>query len=194
MKNRKIVAESKHLYCTHISEEDIDYIKEFKVISESGVGVERFINYFSFVHEDELLDRSYLVWMKETDEMVAFFSLRAGFVARNNMSELEDSFDSLPGIEISNFAVSKRFRDKYPSTKGIGKVIFESIIKPIIKEASEIIGIRMIYIFALPDEKLINYYNDSFGFSRLQEAEEQKMHNRIRPLYDKDCIFMYQRL
>ena len=194
MRNRKIVAESKHLYCTHISDNDIEPIMNFRVIKEEGSGVEKFINYYSFIHEDELLDRSYLVWMKETDELVAFFSLRAGFVARNNMYEHEDSFDSLPGIEISNFAINKAFREKYPTTKGIDKVIFESIIKPIIKQASEIVGIRMIYIFALPIEKLIGYYNDKLEFSRLHEIEEEKMHNRIRPEYDKDCIFMYQRI
>ena len=52
----------------------------------------------------------------------------------------------------------------------------------------------MIYIFALPIEKLIGYYNDKLEFSRLHEIEEEKMHNRIRPEYDKDCIFMYQRI
>ena len=108
------------------------------------------------------------------------------------MSENEDSFDSIPGVEISNFAINKHYRQKHPKTKGIGKVIFENIIKAIIEETAKLIGVRIVYIFALPKDKLLSYYQGAFDFSRLSEEQENKMHNRIRPAYDKDCIFMYQ--
>ncbi len=194
MEKRNVVIETKHLYCTHLSDADMNEIKSFSVVNKEGIGVEKFIRFNSYIHEDTNLDRSYLVRVKATDELVAYFSLRAGFIAFDNMSENEDSFDSIPGVEISNFAINKRYRQEHPKTKGIGKVIFESIIKPIIRETSELIGVRIIYIFALPKDKLLSYYHETFDFARLSEDQENKMHNRIRPAYDKDCIFMYQRI
>lgn len=189
-----VVIETKHLYCTHLSDLDINEIMNFTVVNEEGAGVERFIRFNSYVHEDANLDRSYLVRVKATDELVAYFSLRAGFIALVSISGTEGSFDSIPGVEISNFAISNDYRQKHPKTKGIGKVVFENIIKPIIRDTANEIGIRIIYIFALPNEKLISYYQEAFDFTRLSEEQENKMHNRIRPEYDRDCIFMYQRL
>ena len=194
MERRNAVIETKHLYCTHLSDADVSEIKNFSVVNKEGIGVEKFIRFNSYIHEDTNLDRSYLIRVKATDELVAYFSLRAGFVALDNTSGNEDSFDSIPGVEISNFAINKHYRQKHPKTKGIGKVIFENIIKPIIGETAKLIGVRIIYIFALPKDKLLSYYHGAFDFARLSEEQENKMHNRIRPAYDKDCIFMYQRI
>ncbi len=194
MEKLDVIIETKHLYCSHLSDADMDEIKDFEVINDEGAGVERFIKLSSYMHEDANLDRSYLVRVKATDELVAYFSLRAGFVALDSKYGNAESFDSIPGVEISNFAINKQYRLKHPKTKGIGKVIFENIIRPIIKETAELIGVRIIYIFALPEEKLISYYHDALEFARLSIEQENKMHDRIRPEYDRDCIFMYQRL
>ncbi len=194
MEKRNVVIETKHLYCTHISDADINEIMNFEVVNDDGVGVEKFIRFNSYINEDANLDRSYLVRVKATDELVAYFSLRAGFIAQDSILGSEDSFDSIPGVEISNFAINKSYRLKHPKTKGIGKVIFENVIKPIIRDTADLIGVRIIYIFALPKEKLISYYQEAFEFKRLSDDQENKMHNRIRPEYDRDCIFMYQRM
>ena len=38
---------------------------------------------------------------------------------------------------------------------------------------------------------MINRYY-SYGFSRLNEENELKLHRRLKPKYDKNCIFMFQ--
>lgn len=194
MEKRNIVIETKHLYCAHLDDADMNEIMNFEVINDEALGVEKFIRFNSYIHEDANLDRSYLVRVKATDELVAYFSLRAGFIASDSMSGTEDSFESIPGIEISNFAINKHYRHKHPNTKGLGEVIFGTIIKPIIEETAKLVGVRIVYIFALPNAKLISYYQNAFDFVRLNREQEEKMHNRIRPEYDRNCIFMYQRL
>jgi len=59
--------------------------------------------------------------------------------------------------------------------------------------AAEIIGVHSLYLFALPQEPLINHYKE-WGFSRLETKQEKFVHNHIKPKFDTGCIFMYQSL
>ena len=40
----------------------------------------------------------------------------------------------------------------------------------------------------------IDYYEKRLGFSRLPVDKESFVHGHVKPEYDKDCIFMYQRI
>ena len=62
---------------------------------------------------------------------------------------------------------------------------------PLIARASEIIGTKVLYIFALPYDDLIVRYMD-YGFMRLDDPYEDELHKRLKPSYDQSCIFMYQ--
>ncbi|WP_022931531.1 hypothetical protein [Treponema bryantii] len=53
------------------------------------------------------------------------------------------------------------------------------------------VGVSAIYIYALPEEKLMKHYK-KMGFSRLPPEPEMFLQNHVKPKYDKDCIFMYQ--
>ena len=44
---------------------------------------------------------------------------------------------------------------------------------------------------ALPYDELIIRYKDC-GFMRLDSPYEDELHKRLKPLYDRNCIFMYQ--
>ena len=63
----------------------------------------------------------------------------------------------------------------------------------IIKEVSEKIGVQIVYIYSLPEEKVINNYH-KYGFLRLPKKQERKLHRRYKPRYDKGCNFMYLKI
>ena len=77
--------------------------------------------------------------------------------------------------------------------KGIGLIIFNDFIIPTIQEASKSVGIKIIYLFEFPYERLIKRYGD-YGFLRLDSAAEDELHKRLKPNYDENCIFMFQQL
>ena len=64
-------------------------------------------------------------------------------------------------------------------------------IIPIVKHIQNFVAVKALYIYALPEEKLISHYK-SLGFARLSEEEEAFVHAHVKPKYDDDCIFMYQ--
>lgn len=107
------------------------------------------------------------------------------------MSSVEGYFDTIPSVEMSNFAVNALYRANHPDIKRIGEIIFRSFVLPIVKHIQNFVAVKALYIYALPEEKLISHYK-SLGFSRLSEEEEAFVHAHVKPKYDDDCIFMYQ--
>ncbi len=77
--------------------------------------------------------------------------------------------------------------------RGTGLIIFSDFIVPVIKKASKSVGVKIIYIFALPFERLIHRYRE-YGFLRLDSVSEDELHKRLKPNYDENCIFMFQQL
>lgn len=188
--------ENELFYCEHLSDtiENLNLIKNFTVTKSTGIGLLRYLKFQSIYEEKENLAKTYLVKDKETNELVGYFSLKAGMVSTNEtVIEESTEFDSLPGIELSNFAVNSSYKEAHKEYEGIGKIIFIYFILPILLDVSKNIGVHYLYIFALPFENLIRYYK-SLNFTRLNSVEEHLVHKRIRPHYDKNCIFMYQRL
>lgn len=103
----------------------------------------------------------------------------------------ESSMYSVASVELSNFAVNSAYKDKHPEMNRIGFIIFTNFILPIVKSVSEDVGVQAFYIYALPEDNLIKYY-ESLGFSRLSSVEEDFVHKHVKPSYDEGCIFMYQ--
>ena len=56
---------------------------------------------------------------------------------------------------------------------------------------SSFVGAKWLCIYALPINKLLEYY-EKLGFARLDEEREAFVDSHVKPKYDKDCIFMYQ--
>ena len=137
--------------------------------------------------------RTYLVRFRKTNECVGYFSLKAGLVSLGEM-ECESGvvFDTLPGVELANFAVNKSFVQKY-HFPGIGELIFTHFILPIIRSAAEYVGVCLVYLFSLPYPELMKRY-EKYGFHRLTLDAEEKLHHRLKPVYDQTCIFMCQPL
>lgn len=180
--------------CSHISPVDIDDIRKFTPAYSSGKGVVRYLQSQAITDEMTGAMRTYLIRDSETNELAAFFSLKAGLISGNETAtEVSTVFDTLPGIELANFAVNKAYLDTHESTKGLGLVVFSDFILPIIENISNYVGAKFLYIFALPFEHLLERYVE-YGFQRLPQKEEEDLHSRLKPQYDKGCIFMFQRI
>ena len=170
---------------------NLEDIKHFDVLKESGKGLEYYLKEVAEYDERSHLSRTYLVRAKDTDEIVGYFSLRAGLFTIDDGTDNPINFDAVPAIELANFAVNSAYRVKHPEVLGIGTTIFRSFILPVARTAAELIGVQALYIYALPEDELIGHYS-TFGFSRLEPELEDFVHKHVKPAYDENCIFMYQ--
>ncbi len=190
------VLENELFYCEHISYSDKtrSELKKFTVKEKTGYGL---VNYLqNFALEDERLGemRTYIVRDRQTDELVGYFSLKAGMVSINEKRIIfHKEFDCVSGIELANFAVNNSYKEAHKDYDGIGKIIFYYFVMPIVTSVSEQIGAKVLYIFSLPYKPLMSYYQ-TLHFERLSASEEYFVHKRIKPRYDRDCVFMCQSL
>lgn len=187
----KNLIENELFYCHKVSNSDIEDIRNFKSRDE-GKGLENYLKEDAIRDEKDNNMRTYIVRSKKTNDLVAYFSLKAGLISLSYGCIIRKLY-TFPGAEIANFSMNETFLNKHPEVKGSGIMIFNSFIQPIIKKVSKIIGLKIIYIFSLPEDKVINNYV-KYGFARLDKRDERKLHRKIRPQYDKTCIFMYQLL
>ena len=170
-------------------------VRDFTVAHpETGGGLERYLKEDALQDEVNSLMRTYLVWHRFTGECVGYFSLKAGLVAINEQIMPDNSkvFDTVPGVELANFAIDEQFQQKY-QLFGLGKILFRRLIVPFVLKLSKSLGIYLIYIFALPQPRLIETY-EKYGFLRLAPQEEKLLHQRLKPNYDESCVFMFQTL
>lgn len=166
-------------------------IEKFYVKNPKGKGLEVYLKKLALNEEESGESRTYLVRDSQTNEIVAYFSLRAGLITSQTSIF---SFSNLTGIELSNFAVNDNYRMYNDIMSHIGAYIFSQFIIPCALSAQELIGAAYLYIFALPEEKLMNHYR-TLGFVRAGNKKlENFIHRHIKPTYDRGCIFMYQRL
>ena len=181
-------------YCHPLSDprdSDIRDIALFTPVSSKGRGVIEYLQRQALADEDANLMRTYLVRDKDSDELAGFFSLKAGLVSLDEARTGDVAeFDTVPGIELANFAVNKAYRDRHPAARGCGKVMFGELVLPLVLDASHRIGAAILYIFSLPEPKVMQNYA-TYGFVRLPPDEEQLLHARLKPRYDSQCVFMY---
>lgn len=190
MDNRLI--ENEIFYCEPLmaTEENLRLIQKFHVATETGIGLELYLKKYAVSDEISHEARTYLVKDNVTDEIVGYFSLKTGMVAsRRKWNFFHMDIDSVPGVELANFAVNSVYKDAHKEQKGIGSIIFLDFVLPIVKMAAERVGVSIIYIFALPYRNLIKYY-ETLNFRRLSKIEEAFIHRNYKPKYDEGCIFM----
>ncbi|MBQ3794796.1 MAG: hypothetical protein II842_00675 [Butyrivibrio sp.] len=196
MLDSAVLPENELFSCHHLGESanDEQDIMNFTTKHVTGQGFINYLRYYAFPDEEAGNMRTYVIRDKRSGEFVAYFSLKAGLISLNE--EIQDDnvrFETLPGVEIANFAIDYRYTQKHEKLKGIGKVIFTDFMVPIKERTAASIGIRIIYIFALPVPELIGRYKE-YGFARLDAKSEEALHRRFKPRCDKSCIFMYQQL
>lgn len=211
----KDLLKNEFFYCEHIgvTASDEKDIMGFSARDLKGKGLINYLQHEAFPDEDNGIMRTCIVRDNATMEMVGYFSLKAGLISYNEHDvpvideetgkkvinnetgevQVRHVFDTLPGVELANFAVNDAYVRKNPVMKGAGLVIYQRFIYPIIRRVAEAIGIKIIYLFALPYDDLIVRYN-KYGFKRLDGEYEDKIHSRLKPKYDDSCIFMYTML
>ena len=150
--------------------------------------MERYIKELAESDEKDGSARTYLVKDKFSHEIVAYFSLKTGLFT---IDAGNGYFYSISAIELSNFAVNSSYRLNHPDSRNLGSTIFSEFILPLVKCLSSFVGVQAIYIYALPQDKLIEHYK-TMGFNRLGAEEEKFVHQHVKPKYDEGCIFMYQ--
>ena len=179
-------------YVQHLTEanENLSAIKFFTVGQQSGMGLENYLKNVAEADENASFARTYLVKSKQTHEIAAYFTLRNGlFTLELN----DDNFYTVPAIELSNFAVNAVFRSAHPDIERIGYTVLSDFVLPIADFVRSFSGVKALYIYALPEERLIEHYK-SLGFRRLAPEKEKFVHQHVKPKYDNGCVFMYQTL
>lgn len=167
--------ESSFLSCRHILPSDDVAIAGFTPLNNTSGFLAGYLKHVALKDEAESKMRTYLVFDNATGELVAYFSLKASLVSsemRRHFFSMQ--FDALPSIEIANFAINGTYKEAHPGLKGIGYYIFEHFIYPICLDAAEIIGVRLIHIFALPIPRLIENYT-KYGFRRLDKKDRKSV-------------------
>ncbi len=171
-----------------------DEINSFSVKYKDGLGLVNYLYGTAEFEEENNVMRTYVVRDNMSGEFAAYFSLKAGMMSINEQKVgNSDFFDTRPGIELANFAVNYSYISKHKEQKGIGRIIFDLLIVPIIEEVANKVGVKYIYIFSLPFDSLMKRYED-YGFRRLTSKQEEELHKRLKSNYDEGCIFMYQEL
>ena len=153
-------------------------------------GLENYLKYQAADDESKGNSRTYLIKDKLTGELVGYFSLRTGLIT---IQVQGDSFDSFPAVELANFAINKCYKDSHPDVVRLGAYMFDNFIIPLARCMAKYVGVNSLYIYALPEEKLIKHYG-KMGFSRLPSEQERFVQCHVKPKYDEGCIFMYQTL
>lgn len=169
------------------SSENEELIASFSV-ANNAYGLESYLKKQAVKDEKENYARTYLVKDKATRELVCFFSLRTGLIT---IQSGDDQFDTTPAIELSNFATNSIYRRNHPEIRELGVHVFDVFILPIVRCMAKYVGVNSLYIYALPNDKLIEHYQ-IMGFTRLPADEEKFVQQHVKPKYDEGCIFMYQ--
>ena len=158
------------------------------VVPNNAHGLESYLKSQAEGDEKNNGSRTFLIKDAATGKLACYFSLRTGLVAVQREDGL---FDTIPAIELANFAVNDAYRSEGSKIAKIGFHVFDRFILPIVKNVSDLIGVQCLYVYALPKERLIQYYA-SLGFMRLPSEAEAFVHSHVKPAYDRGCIFMYQ--
>jgi len=185
-------------YIQHINDAELtdDELRSFSVKYKEAQNLAKYIQFGQAeADEDSYLSRTYIVRDNISDELVSYFSLKAGMMSHDEKTvNGKTIFNTRPGIELSNFAVNYTYVKNHSKMKGCGLIIFIDFIRPLCLEVSPIIGVKDLYIFALPIDDLMQRYAKDYDFQRLYEISENQLHSRLKPEYDENCVFMFQQL
>lgn len=144
MKSDKILS-NELFYCEHLTYDRsiVEEIKKnFFVLHERGKGLEIYLKERSFIDERFNENRTYIVRDIITDEIVGYFSLKAGLFSIQESIDLTigesvANFETLPGIELAEFAINQRYIVAHPEKKGSGIIVFNDFVVPIVKKVQK---------------------------------------------------------
>lgn len=173
----------------HISAAKPEELKAFKVNKKEGRGLQVYIQKVAIEDEEQGIARTYLIRDNVSEEIVAYFTLRTGLITVSRGAFR--GFDAYTGIELANFAVNDAYREVNDVIPKLGSYIFINFIYPLVQEVSKYVGAKFLYIYALPQNKLMEHYK-TMGFQMATIMMEKFVYRHVKPAYDRGCRFMYQ--
>ena len=75
----------------------------------------------------------------------------------------------------------RHHRDAHETARGYGKVIYRKLVLECVRCAAAIVGVSVVYLVSLPDEKVITNYR-RYGFDRLPDAFEENAKFPVPPI------------
>ena len=181
---------SSPFYIEELSEELNSYeLKSFRIQHEE-FQLTRYLVKLAKKHQKQLLNKTFLVREKGSDNLVAFYSLKAATLPYNDK---ESSF-LIPAIELTHFAVDERYKtiDLQDSLSvKTGEFIFWNLILPVVKYVSEKVACKDLFVFSINTPKLISYYKNRLGFQEIENIDDKLFFEYAVPDYDDNCKFVY---
>ena len=181
---------SSPFYIEELSEELNSYeLKSFRIQHEE-FQLTRYLVKLAKKHQKQLLNKTFLVREKGSDNLVAFYSLKAATLPYNDK---ESSF-LIPAIELTHFAVDARYKtiDSQDSLSvKTGEFIFWNLILPVVKYVSEKVACKDLFVFSINTPKLISYYKNRLGFQEIENIDDKLFFEYAVPDYDDNCKFLY---
>lgn len=170
------------------------YLHSFTAINNAD-GITEYFNTQAFNDENDYSVRSYVVKLKDTEIVIAYFTLKCGSIPfMEDAINLTFSKETklISGIELVNIALNdKALRIIKQLHIQEGKNIFYDIVQPIVKHVSEEIGTKVLYLFAI-NQKLADYYK-TWGFESVDdEPYNERLNQDWQNEYSQKCIFMYK--
>lgn len=175
----------------HLTENDAKSIEQFWVKRPEGKGLQNYINNYALIDEQDGSARTYLIKDNISKEIVAYFTLRTGLITISK--GFLKGFDAYSVVELSNFAVNDAYREGKDILPNLGSNIFAEFILPLVMKISEYVGVKFLYIFALPEDRLMAHYK-KMGFETFPIHMEKYVYRHVKPVYDRGCRFMCQML
>lgn len=177
-----------------IDNNNYSLLPRFRAINNAD-GITNYFKNQALKDDEENIARNYVVKIKNSETVIAMFTLKSGAIPYNEGSEdllFSKNTKLIPGIELVNIALNdfvlSRIR-KYSSK--VGKHIFFKIIQNIVLSVSDTIGVKVLYLFAA-NEKLAQYYT-TWGFKEIPDIEyKEKLKKEWQNEYSQSCIFMYK--
>lgn len=174
-----------------------ELLKDFTTTYTNAHTLEIYLKQQALFDQESGDNCTYVVIDRVTNSIMAYFSLKAGSVRLYHATN-KDYIDLLPGIELSMFAVNSAYKNCLKQkgqnkSIGVGEYVFLRYVLPVVHNISKQIGVNIFYLFALPDEKLIHYYQQKLGF-HIPQPLEIRYTKPYTPSFDEGCVFMYQML
>lgn len=148
----------------------IEREKEVSKIPDRVVGLQAYLQRCAWKDDENNIVKIYLIKTYFTNEVVAYFGLRACMVSvdteyRDVSAEKNAKINgikllpkTISSLEISHFAVNDAYKNKHkkngkPLAK-LGAYLYPTFIYPIIKNVSSKVGIKLVCLYAAGDENL----------------------------------------
>lgn len=179
--------------CVRISQCSLELLNTFSLSTEKeAYTLECYLKDPKWAIQEELtgLARTYVICDMRLNFIVGYFTLRAGQCHINHSRVVE------PGIELAMYAVNDSYKSFFDNlTFSFGEWIFSQFILPKAKEAASIVGVKLIYLFALPNKPRLTEFYKRLGFINPKYASDSKRRIRtIIPTFGRGCIFMFRSL